>query len=82
MAHQLIVNYGLYRKMNIYEPHLATFNEMTGFHSLDYINYIDSISNKSDTNIVKQCIIIYTLFIYNNLIKIILVRLIVLFLQE
>jgi histone deacetylase 1/2 len=55
MAHQLIVNYGLYRKMDIYEPHWATFNEMTSFHGGDYINYIDSISKKPDTPIVKQC---------------------------
>lgn len=56
MAHQLIVNYGLYRKMDVYEPHWATFNEMTGFHSIDYIQYIDNISKKYDQNIVKQCI--------------------------
>jgi len=55
MAHQLIVNYGLYRKMDVYEPHWATFNELTWFHSPDYITYMDNISKKSDTSIVKQC---------------------------
>ncbi|MCQ2821640.1 MAG: histone deacetylase [archaeon] len=44
MAHQLIVNYGLYRKMDVYEPHFANFNELTNFHSSDYINYLENIS--------------------------------------
>ena len=56
MAHQLIVNYGLYRKMDVYEPHCATIDELTNFHSLDYLNYMETISKKSDTSsIVKQC---------------------------
>jgi len=37
MAHQLIVNYGLYRKMSVYQPHRATDQEMSAFHSPDYI---------------------------------------------
>ncbi|MCQ2818093.1 MAG: histone deacetylase [archaeon] len=44
MAHQLIVNYGLYRKMEVYEPHFANFNELTNFHSPPYINYLEQIS--------------------------------------
>ena len=50
MSHQLIVNYGLYRKMDVYEPHWATVDELTNFHSLDYINYMENISKKSDTS--------------------------------
>jgi histone deacetylase 1/2 len=48
MAHQLIVNYGLYRKMEVYEPHWATLNELTNFHSKDYIDYIESISKQPE----------------------------------
>ena len=56
MAHQLIVGYGLYRQMNIYEPHYSTFNELTWFHTPDYITYIDNQSkNKEMMNIVKTC---------------------------
>lgn len=40
MAHQLIVNYGLYRKMNVYQPHRATQSEMLKFHSPEYIDYL------------------------------------------
>lgn len=57
MAHQLIVNYGLYRKMDVYEPHWASVNELTNFHSEDYINYLEVVSKKHDfTNTSnKQC---------------------------
>jgi histone deacetylase 1/2 len=40
MAHQLIVNYGLYRKMKVYQPHKATSAEMSRFHSQEYIEYL------------------------------------------
>lgn len=53
MAHQLIVNYGLYRKMDVYEPHTATLNELTKFHSQEYIEYMESIS-KSETKVTRQ----------------------------
>jgi histone deacetylase 1/2 len=55
MAHQLIVNYGLYRKMEVYEPHWATVNELTNFHSKDYIDYIESISKDSQPPSQNQC---------------------------
>jgi histone deacetylase 1/2 len=54
MAHQLIVNYGLYRKMEVYEPHWATFNELTNFHSAEYIEYMESISKKPEQANQKQ----------------------------
>lgn len=53
MAHQLIVNYGLYRKMDVYEPHTASLNELMNFHTQDYIEYIESIS-KQDVKPSKQ----------------------------
>ena len=37
MTHNLLLNYGLYRKMEIYRPHKATQEEMTKFHSDDYV---------------------------------------------
>lgn len=52
MTHNLILNYGLYRKMEIYRPHKATQEEMTKFHSDDYIKFLRSIrpDNMSDYN--------------------------------
>ena len=43
MAHQLIVNYGLYKEMNVYQPHRATHAEMKRFHSPEYIEYLNKI---------------------------------------
>ena len=43
MTHNLLLNYGLYRKMEIYRPHKATQEEMTKFHSDDYIRFLRSI---------------------------------------
>lgn len=52
MTHNLILNYGLYRKMEIYRPHKATQEEMTKFHSDDYIKFLRSIrpDNMSEYN--------------------------------
>lgn len=61
MTHQLIVNYGLYRKMDVYEPHWATLNELTNFHSGDYIEYMESISKKPDSSSQKLCKIAFNI---------------------
>lgn len=52
MTHNLLLNYGLYRKMEIYRPHKATQDEMTKFHSDDYIRFLRSIrpDNMSEYN--------------------------------
>lgn len=44
MTHQLIVNYGLYKKMDVYDPHIASLSEVSKFHSHDYIEYMENIS--------------------------------------
>lgn len=43
MTHNLLLNYGLYRKMEIYRPHPATHEEMTRYHSDDYIRFLRAI---------------------------------------
>ncbi|EGT38458.1 CBN-HDA-3 protein [Caenorhabditis brenneri] len=53
MTHSLIVNYGLYRKLNVMRPAPASFNEITRYHSDDYINFLrnvrsDNISSFTD----------------------------------
>ncbi|EGD78929.1 Hdac1 protein [Salpingoeca rosetta] len=40
MAHNLILNYGLYKKMEVYRPHRATFEDMTKYHSDEYVSFI------------------------------------------
>jgi histone deacetylase 1/2 len=43
MAHNLILNYGLYRKMEIYRPYRAAQEDMTKFHSDEYIRFLKNI---------------------------------------
>lgn len=50
MTHNLVVNYGLYRKMDIFRPKLVSADQLTRFHSDDYINFLRLITpdNMSD----------------------------------
>jgi len=43
MTHNLLLNYGLYRKMEVYRPNVATFEEMSKYHSDDYILFLKNI---------------------------------------
>lgn len=54
MAHNLILNYGLYRKMEIYRPHKALSEEMTKYHSDDYIKFLRSIRPDNVQEYSKQ----------------------------
>jgi histone deacetylase 1/2 len=44
MTHNLLLNYGLYTKMKIYRPHPTTDQEMTRFHSDDYVDFLKRIT--------------------------------------
>lgn len=44
MTHALIVNYGLYHSMQVIRPRICSPQDMTRFHSDDYINFLKSIS--------------------------------------
>ncbi|CCG25411.1 Rpd31 histone deacetylase [Candida orthopsilosis Co 90-125] len=44
MAHSLIMNYGLYKKMEIYRAKPATKQEMCQFHTDEYIDFISRVS--------------------------------------
>lgn len=54
MAHNLIVNYGLYRKMEIYRPQKASKEDMTKYHSDDYIKFLYSIRPDNMNEFNKQ----------------------------
>lgn len=54
MAHNLILNYGLYRKMEIYRPHKALSEEMTKYHSDDYIKFLRCIRPDNVQEYSKQ----------------------------
>lgn len=44
MTHNLVVNYGLYRKMEVVRPRLLSPTAMTRFHSDDYVNFLKVIT--------------------------------------
>lgn len=43
MTHNLLLNYGIYRKMEVYRPRKATYEEMTRFHSDEYIQFLKNV---------------------------------------
>lgn len=52
MCHNLVLNYGLHRHMEVYRPIRADHLEMTRYHSDDYIRFLRGITpeNMSDYN--------------------------------
>ena len=41
LTHNLVLNYGLYKKMEIYRPYRASSRDMTTFHADDYIDFLN-----------------------------------------
>ena len=44
MTHQLILSYGLYRKMEVYKPKPSTDFQIQQFHSEDYVDFLKRIT--------------------------------------
>ncbi|KAJ1354042.1 Histone deacetylase hda1 [Parelaphostrongylus tenuis] len=44
MTHHLLLNYGIYRDLEVYRPFPATFEEMTRFHSEEYMSFLKCAS--------------------------------------
>ncbi|KXS16811.1 histone deacetylase [Gonapodya prolifera JEL478] len=44
MTHDLVIGYGLYKKLDICRPKKATEEELTRFHSDDYISFLKSVT--------------------------------------
>jgi len=44
MAHSLLVNYGLYKSMQVYTPYRPEVSEMTTFHADEYVNFLKTIT--------------------------------------
>eukprot|EP00736_Rhodelphis_marinus_P006220 Rmarinus@m.17449 len=44
MTHNLLLNYGTFRKMDCYKPHRASPTEMVQFHSEDYVDFLRRVS--------------------------------------
>ncbi|KAE9419451.1 hypothetical protein Angca_002553 [Angiostrongylus cantonensis] len=54
MTHNLLLNYGLYRKLEVYRPIPATFEEMTKYHSDDYMMFLKNIRPDNISDYTKQ----------------------------
>lgn len=54
MTHDLVLNYGLYRKMEVYRPHKATEEEMIRFHSPNYIRTLRTLEPENANNVNQQ----------------------------
>ena len=54
MAHNLLLNYGLYKKMEIFRPAPASFEEMAKFHSEEYLAFLRAINPDNVTDHTKQ----------------------------
>ncbi|KAJ1984304.1 Histone deacetylase 2 [Dimargaris verticillata] len=44
MVHNLVVNYGMHKKMEVIRPKRASFKQMTRFHTDDYINFLKTVT--------------------------------------
>ncbi|CAI8057809.1 Histone deacetylase 3 [Geodia barretti] len=44
LTHSLVLNYGLYKKMEVYRPYRATSHDMCRFHAEDYIDFLQRVT--------------------------------------
>ncbi|CAO2649779.1 Nn.00g010710.m01.CDS01 [Neocucurbitaria sp. VM-36] len=54
MAHSLIMNYGLYTKMEIYRAKPASKYEMTQFHTDEYIEFLHKVTPDNMENFTRE----------------------------
>eukprot|EP00126_Sphaerothecum_destruens_P006778 Sdes_comp19522_c0_seq1m11099 len=44
LTHSLVLNYGLYKKMEVYRPYRATQADMERFHASDYVDFLRRVT--------------------------------------
>ena len=54
MAHHLIVNYGLYQHLEVFQPQLISKDELTKFHSDDYVHFLSSVTTDNMHEYMRQ----------------------------
>lgn len=55
MAHSLIVNYGMHKYMDIKRPFHASYENLTSFHSEDYINFLSTVTGDNMNQLSAIC---------------------------
>lgn len=54
MTHSLLLSYGVYKKLDVYRPHYADYQELTLFHSKDYIDFLKRVSPDNSKDHLHQ----------------------------
>lgn len=54
MCHSLVMNYGLYKKMEIFRAKPATKREMSQFHTDEYVDFLSRVSPDTVENFVRE----------------------------
>lgn len=54
LAHSLIMNYGVYKKMEIYRAKPATRLEMSQFHTDEYIDFLQKVSPENMESYIRE----------------------------
>lgn len=54
MCHSLVMNYGLYKKMEIFRAKPATKREMSQFHTDEYVDFLSRVSPDIVENFVRE----------------------------
>jgi len=54
MTHNLVLNYGLYKKMEIFRPQLLTDKQMTMFHTDDYIDFLRKVTPDNQFQYLRE----------------------------
>ncbi|KAI0823012.1 histone deacetylase [Trametes gibbosa] len=54
MCHSLVMNYGLYKRMEIFRAKPATKREMTQFHSDEYVDFLSKITPVNMNSFIKE----------------------------
>ncbi|KAJ2829327.1 histone deacetylase [Coemansia erecta] len=54
MTHNLVMSYELYKKMSIYRAAPATCQEMTQFHSDDYVDFLHRVTPENATQFQRE----------------------------
>ncbi|KAK6442199.1 histone deacetylase [Oleoguttula sp. CCFEE 5521] len=54
MAHSLIMNYGLYKKLEIYRAKPASKHEMSQFHTDEYVEFLQRVTPDNMDNFAKE----------------------------
>ena len=54
VTHSLVLNYGLYKKMQLYSPYKASAHDMCRFHAEDYIEFLQRVTPQNIQGFTKS----------------------------